>query len=228
MTHRCPPGSGERRLGFPLAPPALRDANYRSANLILAATTNPFWAALVDVIDEDAPEHAATVAEVYGSRDGRVDLAPFFDLLAVHELTHVFLEHRRAHLPRLWLTELTCNLALHNYVASEEPSLLPVLETFPAALAACHPSRFRYRSLADFEARYAFGMEPLNYGWYQCRLHVGARRIHESAGAGALRRLWDTFGAAPRAVPDDLSDEQLATLLDEAVDPAVGEIIRSW
>lgn len=138
------------------------------------------------------------------------------------------LEHRGVHLPRLWLSELSCNLALHDYVVSEEPSLLPALETFPAALAACNPGRFRYRSLADFEARYAFGMDALNYGWYQCRLHVAARRIHESAGAGALKRLWDSFAAGSDTEREALSDDRLATFLDVAVAPSLGEIIRSW
>lgn len=59
--------------------------NYRSGNLIVAATTNPFWAGFLDVIEEDAPEQAATVADAYGGPDGGVDLSPFFDLLAVHE-----------------------------------------------------------------------------------------------------------------------------------------------
>jgi hypothetical protein len=154
---------------------------------------------------------------------------PFFELLAIHELTHVFLDHGRVDLPRLWLAELACNLDLHGYVASEEPNQLPVLETLPLAIAACDPERVTYRSLADFEERYAFGMDPLNYAWYQCRLHRAAAStttLLAPMGCGSSGRRF----AMPNAPghDGDMGDDVLTRLLDEAVDASLGDVIRSW
>jgi len=52
--------------------------------------------------------------------------------------------------------------------------------------------------------------------------------VHDSAGAGAARRLSDTFlSRTARAADEDLSDEDLVHLLDQA-DPAIGDVARDW
>jgi len=117
---------------------------------------------------------------------------------------------------------------MHGYVAAEEPGQLPALITFPAAIAALEPPGTGYRMLADFDAHPAENMDPWNYGWYQCRLSVAAARVHDSASAGAARRLSDTFlSRTARAADEDLSDEDLVRLLDQA-DPAIGDVARDW
>jgi hypothetical protein len=143
--------------------------------------------------------------------------APFFDLIAVHELAHEFHGQVPYRFPRLWLEEVFVNLCLHAYVAAEEPDLLPVLETLPAALAASDPAEFPHRSLAALEALHA-GVGPVAYGWYQGRFLVAAARIFEAGGVDALRRLWDAF------VIDD------ATLRDRlrAVQPELADVLTEW
>jgi len=52
--------------------------------------------------------------------------------------------------------------------------------------------------------------------------------VHDSAGAGAARRLSDTFlSRTARSDDEDLSDEELVRLLDQA-DPALGDVVRNW
>jgi hypothetical protein len=201
---------------------------YEQGNLLVAGTGNRFWAESLELIRAGAPDHLPSLSAVYGTAEGEIDLTPFFDLLPVHELAHAFVNDGPLRLPRRWLDEFECNLAMHGYVAAEEPGQLPALITFPAAIAAIEPPGTGYRNLADFDTYHAGNMDPWNYGWYQCRLSVAAARVHDSAGAGAARRLSDTFlSRAARTVDEDLSDEELARLLDQA-DPALGDVARNW
>jgi hypothetical protein len=200
---------------------------YAQGNLFVAGTTNKFWEESLGLIKAGAPGHLPGLSAVYGAAGGGIDLTPFFDLLPVHELAHAFFNDGPRCLPRKWLNEFECNLLMHGYVAAEEPGQLPVLTTFPAAVAAIEPPGTGYRSLADFDT-FAENMDPWNYGWYQCRLSVAAARVHDSAGAGAARRLSDTFLSRTAIADDeDLSDEELVRLLDQA-DPALGDVARHW
>jgi hypothetical protein len=146
-----------------------------------------------------------------------MDLSPFFDLIAVHELAHEVHAQMPYRFPRLWLEEVFCNLCLHAYVAEIEPAQLPVLETLPPAFAALDPAQFPYRSLAAFEALYN-EVGPVAYGWYQCQFHLATKRSYDTGGVAALRRLWDTFV---------LGDARLVSLLT-AVQPELAVVLTDW
>ena len=201
---------------------------YEQGNLLVAGTSNRFWEESLELITAGAPDHLPGLSAVYGTAEGGIDLSPFFDLLPVHELAHAFVNDGPLRLPRRWLDEFECNLAMHGYVAAEEPGQLPALITFPAAIAAIEPPGSWHRGLADFDTYHAENMEPWNYGWYQCRLSVAAARVHDRAGAGAARRLSDAFLSRTAHADDgELSDEELVRLLDQA-DPAIGDVARDW
>jgi hypothetical protein len=201
---------------------------YQQGNLLVAGATNRFWEESLDLITAGAPDHLPGLSAVYGAAGGGIDLTPFFDLLPVHELAHAFVNDGPRRLPRTWLDEFACNLLMHGYVAAEEPGQLPALITFPAAIAALEPPGTGYRVLADFDSHGAANMDPWNYGWYQCRLSAAAARVHDSAGAGAARRLSDVFvSRTAHAEDQEVSDEELVRLLDQA-DPALGDVARHW
>lgn len=191
--------------------------------LAVAGQESDFWQSMAPPVEALPPEAAQAVEAAYGQPDGSVSLSPFFDLLAVHELGHLFQFQGRCQLPRLWLAELFCNLCLHAYTVAAEPEQLPALETFPRVVASLGVAELRYRSLDDFERLY-IDVGPQNYGWYQCRLHVAAKHIYEAGGVEALRRLWGVFLRAD----EELSDEQLAARLGEDVHPTVERVLTAW
>jgi len=161
---------------------------------------------------------------VYGTLEsGRLDVSAFADLLVVHELAHLFHAQVPFTFPRLWLMELFANIGLHAYLAEVEPAELPVLTTLPDSMKALSTARVRHRSLEDFERLYV-GVGPENYGWYQLRLHAAARELYDDAGVDALKRLYRTF-AAQRA---ELTDRQLAELLEERVHPTAAQVMSTW
>lgn len=199
--------------------------NYRAGNLMVAATPNPFWAGFADLATAASNPQREAVIATYATPGGTVDLTTFFDLLAVHELFHVFLEDAGIGLPRLWLMELVCNLALPHYVAACEPHQLPPLEVLPRAVDALDRDQLEHHTLAAFEARYAFGMDPINYGWYQCRLHEAAAKIHAATDGTALSICWTAFAETSDA---PMSDTELAHFLDTHIAPTLGDVLRTW
>jgi hypothetical protein len=182
--------------------------NASDGTLVVAGTEAPLWGQLTEMVAEaDRPE----LARVYGSGgDGAIQLGPFFDLVAVHEVGHVFHEGTQ-HFPRLWLQELFANLCLHSWVAERSPESLPILMTLPRLGAKAAPEAFAYRTRDDFERLYSNVGGP-NYVWFQFRLQLEAAALYDRAGSAALTRLFEAFR---------LDDAALARRLDDAVDPGL-------
>jgi hypothetical protein len=191
--------------------------------LVVAGQESDFWQSMSPPAAALPPEAAQAVVAAYGQPNSSIDLSPFFDLLAVHELGHLFQFQGKCQFPRLWLAELFCNICLHAYTVAVEPEQLPALETFPRMVSSLGDAGVRYRSLADFEQLY-IDVGPQNYGWYQCRFHVAAKHIYEGGGVEALQRLWRAFLQSD----EQLSDEQLAVRLREGVHPEVEHVLTLW
>jgi hypothetical protein len=191
--------------------------------LAVAGENNEFWRSQVPPLDVLPLPVADTIRFAYGQPDGSLDLSPFFDLLAVHELSHLFHEQSAWQPPRLWLMELFCNLCLHAYTAVQEPDQLTALETLPDMIVSLGHAHHRHHTLEDFERLYT-GVGPDNYGWYQCRLHVAARLIYDAGGIAILQRLWSAFSLANGT----LSDQELAAQLRADVSPEVERVWTTW
>ena len=190
--------------------------------LVLAGENSDFWTSMVPSLDTVTSETAAAVRAAYGQPDGTVDVSPFFDLLTIHELAHVFHEQAAIQFPRKWIQEFFANLSLHTYVATQQPAQLPVLEAFPRLIVEADSLHVRYHRLADFERLY-MAVGPQNYGWYQCRLHVAAREVFEAGGISVLQDLWGAFSRADMPI----SNEQLARKLG-SVHPRLEQVFARW
>lgn len=186
--------------------------NFRDGNLVLAGEPNPFWEGMVSLAVAEVPGAGAELARVYPAGAAGPDLRPFFDLLGVHELAHVFIEAARRTPRQLWALELSCNVLLQAFVTHEEPASLAVLETFPRLFAAVPAQRFAHRSLGDFERSYAHGMDGANYGWFQSHLQMMAKSVCDGGGHGAVGALWALLA-------DDVAD--LAPALAKRFGPVV-------
>ena len=181
--------------------------NAWNGSLVVAGTEAPLWGQLTEMVaDDDRPQ----LARVYGTGGGAIQLGPFFDLVAVHEVAHVFHQSTQ-HFPRLWLQELFANLCLQSWVAERAPESLPILLTLPRLGAKAAPEAFEYRTRDDFERVYT-GVGGPNYVWFQFRLQLEAAELYDRLGSAALVRLFNAFA---------LDDAALARRLDEAVDPGL-------
>jgi hypothetical protein len=183
-----------------------------------------FWRGAVGMLDGALTrDQRAEIESVYGTADGRIDMNAFADLIAVHELGHLFHEQVPFAFPRLWLMELFANFCVHAYVAEREPDRVPLWTTLPDRITALPANKVRYRSLDDFERLYV-GVGPENYCWYQFGLVVAARNIYDAGGTEALQRMYRTF----LDHENELTDRHLAKLLKEQVHPTVGRVMETW
>jgi hypothetical protein len=174
--------------------------------IVVAGEANDMWWASASLLKENAVNVEDTIS-VYGPQ---MDLSPFFDLLVVHELAHIFHWQAGVVFPRSWLKEVFVNLCLHAYIAAMEPDKLPILEAFPRDITSLNGGDLEHRSLEAFERNYR-SIPALNYVWYQCHFQVAAKNIFEAGGIPALQRFWKTF-AGPLA---EWEDSELMSLLDE-------------
>jgi hypothetical protein len=189
---------------------------YSAGNLFLAGEPSDLIARLEEVAGSASPVAAQVFDQVYGTGADR--LAPFADLLVVHELAHAFHEGVPFVFPRSWLMELFANMALYAFVVADEPDRRPHLEALPRVALENHLLSPVARDLRYFEAFYPY-IEPLTYVWDQFRLTMMAKDLIDAAGPSVLRRLWDAFA---------LSDEQLAGVLGGRVHPAASQWLASW
>lgn len=184
---------------------------YNIGNLFLAGEPSDLAAWLEEASNAGPPEAARALAAAYGSGPDR--LAPFADLLVVHELAHAFHDGLPFLFPRSWLSELFANMALYAFVQAEEPEHLAHLETLIRVVLDFGLIDPVARDLRYFEAHYP-SIEPLTYVWYQFRFTMLAQARVDATGPEVLRRMWDGFA---------VSDERLARQLGAIVHPAAAE-----
>ncbi len=189
---------------------------YSAGNLFLQGEPSDLTARLEEVTGSAPPAAARELNQVYGTGADR--LAPFADMLVVHELAHAFHDGVPFVFPRSWLMELFADMALYAFAVAEEPDRRVHAETLPRVALEYRLLEPVARDLRYFEAFYPY-IEPLTYVWYQFRFTMMAKGVVDAAGPNALRRLWDAFA---------LSDEQLAGVLGRQVDPAAGQWLASW
>ena len=189
--------------------------------LVVAGEDNEFWRSIVPPVTDLSATQAARMHAVYADAHGELHVGAFFDLLAVHELSHLFHLQADREFPRLWLRELFSNLCLHSYIAAAEPDLLPALETMPAVIVEAGHGRFAHTTLDDFERLYV-GVGPLNYGWYQCHLCAAAKQLHDLGGDRLLHRYWHRLGLGGHRSDDELRQDL------SAVHPALEHLAAKW
>jgi hypothetical protein len=197
--------------------------NAGEGTLVVAGEDAAWWS---DLASMAGAAGAREVAAVYRSNSGDLDLGPFFDLVTVHEVAHLFAEPA-VRFPRHWLSELFANLCLHAWVERRAPASLPTLLTLPRLAAGAAADGFEFRTRKAFEESYDAIPGP-NYVWYQFRLQVEAAALFQAGGEDSVRRLFDRFRVGPAdpdgdaTEPPALDDPALAERL-AAVDPQLGE-----
>ena len=195
------------------------------STLIVAAEDNEFWRSFLPPADQLPENIRAQVISAYQDKNGQLTMQPFFDLLAIHELGHMFHFQAGLTMQRKWMGELYTNILLHTYIAENEPHLLPALTVFPKMVVAGGTKEFRFTSLKDVEEKYdEIGLNhPKNYGWYQCRWHYAAAEIYDRSGKKTGTALWNAL----RSKKEKLNDEDLMKFL-QSIDPAVAGVMINW
>jgi hypothetical protein len=208
----------------------------RPGVVVMPAGGGEFWIAIAQDLRDASPHGYAKLLAMYPDGAGGVDLQPFFDLTAIHELGHAFEVLGDLRLPTFWLSEIFVNFAMHAFVATQLPASLPTLETLPTVgarsrkLAALMRAE-GYSTLEELQAHYTGGddpMSPLNYVWFQYRWQRLAAKMFEIDGEDGLVRFWDCFHAVDRVSSGEATAASLAPLLTTEVCPTLGRAVRDW
>jgi hypothetical protein len=191
--------------------------------LVVASQDNALWKSFIPPLGTLPPELSEKIRRAYTSGDNNLSMGAFFDLLALHELGHAFHIQGGLQMQRLWMQELFCNIMLHTYIAGNEPENVPALEVFPEMVVTAGTSAYQFTTLEDFEKRYD-KMDPRNYGWYQCRLHVAGKHIYNAGGEETFVRLWNVLSKNK----DKLDDTKLDSMLRQNVSKEVADVQAKW
>ncbi|WP_424636823.1 hypothetical protein [Embleya sp. AB8] len=135
-------------------------------------------------------EPAAALRAVFGEPPA---LRPYFDLVAVHELTHLFQDQAWPGYPGMWIAELHADLAMVGYAHRVEPELLPVLRAFTATVDELPAEVTLLRELADMDRSFEHG--AINFAWFHFNLTRAAERLWAAEGMEALRGLYEHIRA---------------------------------
>jgi len=173
----------------------------------VAADDGWFGAALyADIRPHAGTATARRLCDVYGEPPV---LRPYFDLVAVHELTHLFQDQAWPRPPGMWISELHANLAMVGFAHEVEPGALPVLRGLTSTVDELPSRLVPVRELADMAV--SSERSALNFAWF----HFGLTR--------AAEELWACFGAdAPRVVFEHVRDG------GDAEHPLLARVVARW
>lgn len=189
--------------------------------IVTSPDAAPWWDDYLDALRPHLPASVlADVARVFGDP---ADFTTMADLVAVHELTHLFHEIHpvtwASEFPADWVMELFANIGMHGYVVTHEPERLPLLATLTAAARAAGPKPWPFNELAAMGQSMQASVS--NYVWFEFMLIGFAESIWNSGGVDAMVAFQQTLGE-PTLSPDAVV-QRLA-----AIDPAVADAVRAW
>ncbi|NNK72277.1 MAG: hypothetical protein HKO94_03700 [Flavobacteriaceae bacterium] len=202
--------------------------HYSNKNtLVVASHDNDFWKSFIPPLDMMPKELTAQITETYSNKNGGLTMRGFFDLLAIHELGHVYHEQGGLTMQRKWMGELFANILLHTYIAEQEPELLPLLTAFPKmVVSTTDKSTLKFTTLNELETNYDIITQqyPNNYGWYQSRWHIAAGDIYDDGGVQTIKNLWNTL----KTHEELLDNSSFESVLLNQVHQSVAEVQLKW
>lgn len=128
----------------------------------------------------------------------QIDMAikQFFDLVAIHELGHLFIHHLQLQLGTRWLTELIANLFATVFFVEVRPNLAATWLAWSELQVDLEVS---YRSLEAYETHYT-SLDFANSNYYQGRFNQKALELWQQHGRELAPALIKSFSSHPDAV----------------------------
>lgn len=170
------------------------------STIFVPATYPPPWIDRSRALYEAAPERLQR--KVCGEEDElRRQIAAFYDLVAVHELGHLFIHHLKLALGTKWLTELIANLFATAFFVERRPELA---ECWLAWADIQSSQDVPFQSLEAYEANYS-SLSFANASYYQGRFNRHALRLWQQHGRALAAPLIERFSLLPHVVDERFS-----------------------
>ncbi|MDO9094685.1 MAG: hypothetical protein Q7U99_18855 [Rubrivivax sp.] len=121
----------------------------------------------------------------------------YVDLVALHELGHVYINRLGIWPNSRWLNELLATYVGYAYMRERRPESAALWTAMlNAYLSAIRPER---SSLAEFDQKY-FGVGPQMYVWYQAQFQQLVQRVYDIHGLAVLNAMREAF-STPSSEP---------------------------
>ncbi len=120
----------------------------------------------------------------------------FFDLVAIHELGHLFIHHLQLQLGTRWLTELIANLFATAFFVEVRPDLALTWLAWSELQVELDVS---YRSLEAYETGYT-SLDFANSNYYQGRFNQKALLLWQTHGRELAPILIHSFSSQPDTI----------------------------
>lgn len=149
---------------------------------------------LSSLVEAATPDLQADVLKDFPTVDASI--FRFLDMVAVHELGHLFITTLQLELGAKWLTEFVADLFATAYFAENTPTYL----SFWLAWARLQTAQsVPYTSLADYETLQG-KLDFVNANFYQGQFNLWASEVWQREGQSVAPRLIDSFSHQPEVL----------------------------
>ncbi|MCP4574120.1 MAG: hypothetical protein GY838_17300 [bacterium] len=124
----------------------------------------------------------------------------FMDLVAVHEIGHIYSNAYDVWPTQKWLSEFTATYLSYSFMKDSRPEFVQLWEIMSESNVETNDHD--HTTLADFEKLY-IGVGGSNYGWYQARFTQQVCRVYEAAGIAFMHHVRKSLAEHPEAAEDD-------------------------
>lgn len=194
-------------------------------NLILGAEHSVLARSVEAQLQNLPPSALSPLQDAYGDPS---NMDGFYrEILAVHELAHLYHFKEATKPQRRWLQELFANMAMFAYISSHRPEDMKAMSTLPW-ITIQWGREPQYTALSDFEEKYLPGLGPQNYEWFQMNLYMLAERLIKEEGPAVVNRLHEFLVTTDLSRNNKMTDAELAKDLKEKVSPMLSEIYKDW
>ena len=136
----------------------------------------------------------------------------YADLIAFHELGHIYSEAFDVWPTQKWLSEFTATYLAYSFMKNSRPKLAQLWIIFSISMIEVNDQG--YTTLADFENLYT-KVGGSNYGWYQAKFTQKVDEIYNKSGISFIYDLRESLAENPVAAEDDpFRLQELATFSD--------------
>lgn len=204
-------------------PPGLPQAG--KGNIILGIEKSVISMEVENMITQLPEQVWATLKPVYGDT---LNLDLFYrEILAIHELAHLYHFKEGTKPQRKWLQELFATMSMYAFI-KDKAIYYSMMNTYPEFVLQSGDRMAEFKTLQDFEERYVQKLTPQNYEWYQMQLYQYSKDIIDSNKPDILKRLHAFLIATDMSTINKLTNSELIQHLERKVGKDVANVLRNW
>ena len=195
-------------------------------NIILGLDNSAMASKVRNALTPLPADIKSSLFQTYGKE---LNLDRFYrDILAIHELAHLYHFYEGTTPQRKWLQELFATLAMVTFVHNRCVECFEEMDVYPQFILSSGKRGIEYTSLNNFETMYLPGLGPKNYEWFQMHFYQWAQEILAQDGEEALVKLRRFIIDTDLSSTTRMDNETLINQLRENVSSHLATLVERW